>query len=110
MVAIPLRSREIVISFFSLFLSHPLSFVLDLDNGQLHLTFSETINSTSFRIEELAIQSTFTALGTAGVVLSQKSATSIPSHVITVNLSENALNALKADTQVSDIYNNEISS
>lgn len=75
-------------------------FILDLDEGLLHLTFTETVNGSSFRIEEFAIQETFTALSTDGVVLSEKSSTVVPSHIITVNLSENALNALKADTEV----------
>ena len=40
-------------------------FSLDIDAGELHLTFSETINASSLRVEEIVLQNTRYGLGTS---------------------------------------------
>lgn len=40
-----------------------ISFELDLDNGELILTFSETINASSLQVGQIQLQSTIDGMG-----------------------------------------------
>ena len=78
------------------------SFSLDLDNGFLLLTFSETVNLTSFNPTQLTLQDTASA-PTRSRTLSGGMSTRPENNVISLMLEPSDLNYIKADSMLASL-------
>ena len=81
------------------------SFVLDLDNEELLLTFSETVNVSSLDITAISLQSKVDS-SAVSVMLTVANVSSVDSTDVTVFLLQDDLNALKSFTDLATMENN----
>lgn len=84
-----------------------ISWDLNINNGELYLVFSETVNASTADPTQLTLQSTPEVDGlTEAVSLTDSTAISISNPAITIRLSLNDLNAIKRFTNLGTVHRN----
>ena len=80
-------------------------FELDMNLGQLHLTFSETVNAMSIRLNTIEVQSSPGESNNSHILTTEMASTN-NSPVLTVYLSDLDLNTIKLDRNLATTVNN----
>ncbi|XP_065886866.1 uncharacterized protein [Dysidea avara] len=83
-----------------------ISFDFDIDAGQLHLTFDDIINASSFVSSALTIQNTAELNDDFATLTSGSSSISENGYFITINISSVDLNLIKLNTELATDENN----
>ncbi|XP_062519236.1 uncharacterized protein LOC134194325 [Corticium candelabrum] len=81
------------------------NFVLDMNDGTLSLTFSETINASSFFATSMKLQSVNDS-DEISVILSGRQQSLDDDYIVNLNLSENTLNEIKRMSELATMLGN----
>ena len=77
------------------------AFDLDMNIGQIMITFDETVNATTFRPDQVIIQSSNVVLSATSFYMLTNGSNSLDnSPIITVNITTNDLNAIKQNIEI----------
>ena len=76
-------------------------FELDMDKGEMKLTFDETVDAATFKVKQLTLQASADAPANARYELTEKSTPSkVDETIITVSLTLKDMNAIKRNTKL----------